>query len=545
MNRTTFLITALTAGAFAPAWGATFESAPLLPDEGVDVLNRTVTREVLDRDLFSSPYATVVVGHVDIYDRFPYLESRWFQVVSDPGWNRLLYGEVGGDLGAHDGQQTAWGQMNEPRGLSVDEFGRVYVADTGNHRVLAFDTWTEFDRIQLKPVFAIEGLARPFDVAYSDAGTPFDRSDDRLYVADTGRSRVAAYDLTENDATFRSAVGELGSGANKFAGPMALTVGRTDGVHTDDVYVADAHNARIVRLEDDGARLRWSDESVVAAGTVTALDTDHWGHVYATSPSAKSVLKFNASLESLDALQGGLDHPRAFHVPFANRTDHRTGEVSRTGESSAILVEEWSGEKGLSLVKLGTDIREMDVHADRDVVAEAHLTHRSSVSAEILDRAGRTVHTANLGVFEAGHVSLELNAADLATLPEGDYTFRVNANEGSSSASAEANFAWNGTSLALPTVAALEGALPNPFRGETAVRFAIPASGASSHSIDVFDIAGRLVRTLSDGAISSGVHSVTWDGRDSSGSRVAAGIYFSRLLVNGEEVQTRKMVHLR
>jgi len=40
-----------------------------------------------------------------------------------------------------------------------------------------------------------------------------------------------------------------------------------------------------------------------------------------------------------------------------------------------------------------------------------------------------------------------------------------------------------------------------------------------------YDVAGRRIREIHDGILSSGRHSLAWDGRDESGHAVAAGIY--------------------
>jgi len=77
---------------------------------------------------------------------------------------------------------------------------------------------------------------------------------------------------------------------------------------------------------------------------------------------------------------------------------------------------------------------------------------------------------------------------------------------------------------------------PNPIRSETVIAHHIPAGGTAT--IDVFDLAGRRVRTLQ----SSG--SVVWDGRDDSGRNVAPGIYFVRLL-SGETKIQKKVTVLR
>src|SRR5262245_40629026 len=147
MSRTSLIISILVLSA-AQASAGTFEPAPYLAELHVDVLSKQVANEQFGRDLFGEPYATVVVGNVDVYDRFPYLEARYFQVVSDPAWNRLLLGEIGQGLSAFDGSLSRVGALKSPHGLSTDGRGLIYLADSGNDRVVVFRTVTEFDRIR-------------------------------------------------------------------------------------------------------------------------------------------------------------------------------------------------------------------------------------------------------------------------------------------------------------------------------------------------------------------------------------------------------------
>ncbi|MBK8166860.1 MAG: hypothetical protein IPK64_13035 [bacterium] len=77
---------------------------------------------------------------------------------------------------------------------------------------------------------------------------------------------------------------------------------------------------------------------------------------------------------------------------------------------------------------------------------------------------------------------------------------------------------------------------PNPFNPATIVHFAIDGDGATDVSLAVFDLGGRLVRTLADGSLEPGLHRRTWDGRDARGRAVAAGTYFARLSVRGQVV---------
>jgi murein DD-endopeptidase MepM/ murein hydrolase activator NlpD len=83
---------------------------------------------------------------------------------------------------------------------------------------------------------------------------------------------------------------------------------------------------------------------------------------------------------------------------------------------------------------------------------------------------------------------------------------------------------------------------PNPFNPSTTIRYTI--SEASPTTLDVFDTEGHRVVTLFKGVSPTGAHTVTWDGRDSSGNAVSSGLYFYRLDVRGK-VFTKKMVLIR
>jgi hypothetical protein len=85
--------------------------------------------------------------------------------------------------------------------------------------------------------------------------------------------------------------------------------------------------------------------------------------------------------------------------------------------------------------------------------------------------------------------------------------------------------------------------VPNPFNPGTTIRFEVPAAGGLI-SLRVYDVRGRLIRTLVDGPATGGVQSAVWDGRDGQGKPAASGIYFYRLEATGF-TQTRKMILLK
>lgn len=67
--------------------------------------------------------------------------------------------------------------------------------------------------------------------------------------------------------------------------------------------------------------------------------------------------------------------------------------------------------------------------------------------------------------------------------------------------------------------------------GGVTLRFATPR--ATEAELAVFDAAGRLVRTLSQGMLAAGEHHLVWDGRDAAARPVAGGTYYCRLAADG------------
>ncbi len=77
----------------------------------------------------------------------------------------------------------------------------------------------------------------------------------------------------------------------------------------------------------------------------------------------------------------------------------------------------------------------------------------------------------------------------------------------------------------------LHAAAPNPFNPRTTLSFDLHA--AVRADLRVYDISGRVIRTLVAGQLPAGRHEVEWDGTDSSGRQIPAGIYFYKLEAGG------------
>ncbi len=88
---------------------------------------------------------------------------------------------------------------------------------------------------------------------------------------------------------------------------------------------------------------------------------------------------------------------------------------------------------------------------------------------------------------------------------------------------------------------------PNPAAGRTRIAFAVETPGGAEAHVraEIFDIAGRPVRTLWDGAMAAGEQGLAWNGRDGLGRPAGAGVYFVRVAVANHTARTARFVLTR
>lgn len=79
--------------------------------------------------------------------------------------------------------------------------------------------------------------------------------------------------------------------------------------------------------------------------------------------------------------------------------------------------------------------------------------------------------------------------------------------------------------------------LPNPSTGPVSISFVTGESGITT--LKLYDISGRLVKTLVSGDLNKGTHTVWWDKTTDSGKISSPGVYFARLSTGGTEASTR------
>ena len=162
------------------------------------------------------------------------------------------------DLTTNGKATTAQG-MRGPAGVAVDGDGRLWVADTGNSRVLWFNmaaskaSGAAADGVLGQPGFTSSGSATSAEGMEVPGGVAVDGSG-RLWVADTLNNRVLRFDNAADKASGAAADGVLGQPGftSKLAATTAEGMWSPYGVAVDvngRLWVADAANSRVLRFE--------------------------------------------------------------------------------------------------------------------------------------------------------------------------------------------------------------------------------------------------------------------------------------------------------
>jgi DNA-binding beta-propeller fold protein YncE len=144
----------------------------------------------------------------------------------------------------------------KPTGLSVAPDGRIFVADTHYHRIIAYDAdgreVMRFGRYGEGPGEFIY----PTDIAFAPDG--------RLYVSEYGgNDRVQVF---TPEGEFLFAFGSFGPGPGQFNRPQSIAFSGAGGDGPVELYIADACNHRIVVVDGNGHVHRSFGHAGVGAG---------------------------------------------------------------------------------------------------------------------------------------------------------------------------------------------------------------------------------------------------------------------------------------
>jgi DNA-binding beta-propeller fold protein YncE len=214
--------------------------------------------------------------------QFVYVADTWnhrIQKFSASGtpltmWGTPLYDPTTTDPFA------VWG----PRGIAVDAKGRIFVADTGNKRILVYDANGNFILQIGNEGLSIGQFEEPVGLAFDSQGN--------LYVADTWNQRVQVFTPTENGSTYSPLL------QWDISGWYGESLDNKPYLATDNqgnIFVTDPESYRVLEFTTNGAFVRtWGEYGTSAEnfGLVAAIAVDGEGHVWVSDSANNRLMRF-------------------------------------------------------------------------------------------------------------------------------------------------------------------------------------------------------------------------------------------------------------
>lgn len=171
--------------------------------------------------------------------------------------------------------------LRRPQGVTLDSAGRLWIADTDNSRIVRYDN--AVSQSVDEPVFsAVLGQQDFYYYAQSSAADSLNRPRgitcdkmDRLWIADTGNNRVVRYDLPAAGGQHPAqlALGQMGFNINLPNDTTLRGMQEPVAVSIDPhgcLWVADSGNGRVVRHTPD-------DPVALTVSKISGIFRVHWG----------------------------------------------------------------------------------------------------------------------------------------------------------------------------------------------------------------------------------------------------------------------------
>lgn len=209
------------------------------------------------------------------------------------------------------------GTLNQPWGIAVDQAGNVFVADTWNHRIQKFDATGKFISMWGSVADTRGNAQTQLSQFYGPRSIAIDPQGN-VYVTDTGNKRVLKFNSNGEPI---AGYGGVGSEDGQFQEPVGLAFDKEG-----NVYVADTWNQRIQKFDPSFKYLTqwhveaWETQTVVNKPYL-AVDAD--ANVFLTDPEASRIIKFSSDGKLLSVFGDIGTDLSSFNLPTGLAFDHQ------------------------------------------------------------------------------------------------------------------------------------------------------------------------------------------------------------------------------
>jgi streptogramin lyase len=327
------------------------------------------------------------------------------------GEHNIIYNTSMYSLGIYGEEGEGKGQFRSPRGIAADEFGNVYLADTGNHRVVhLLNTGKElvWARTIGSPGDGPGHFRSPSGVALNSQG--------RLYVSDTDNHRIQVFD------SHGQYLMEIGGPLRSPQGIAVIDSGERWSYYRENYLCAvDSGGRRLQKISLKGDILQ------TVAGQRTGMSDvrfgyvaiDFYGNVWVTDRDNHCVHKFDRDLNFVVSFGGKGKGDAEFLFPRGIAIWRRFGQVFVAEEAGAQYY--W----------VGVDLLRVEVNpifGEEGIKINFFLTERAYLTVDIWDNHGKLVKTlvvekeAPIGSGEYRWNGLN---AQGEAMPPGQYKLRI------------------------------------------------------------------------------------------------------------------------
>jgi len=289
------------------------------------------------------------------------------------GQNVIIYNTSKLTVSVYGLNERGEGKLNAPHGITAAPWGDVYVADTGNNRVVHL--YNPSKNLAFKNAVLAGELLAPTDVALT--------ADSSLFVTDTGNNRV----LWLRADTLHKVLVESGSSAPGVIRPTGIAaISRRDRWNfwrQDFIVVIDQGGMRIQKFGRNGqllAAVQTADFGLNSAD-FQYLMIDYYNNIWVSDRENHCLHKFDRNLKFLTTFGRRGDDDFEFIQPRGIALYRRFGQVLVAEKESAQYY--W----------VGTDVKNFAAVVDTNGMLDItyYLTERSNVTIEILDSRGQVL----------------------------------------------------------------------------------------------------------------------------------------------------------